>query len=143
MSIKLTFTPPHKKKLSSVFIVEDDTIQLNMVQDYFEKYPGLRVAGFSSGEACIKEIVSKGSSPDIILLDYFLDSVNPSSRDGLEILAKLSEICPDAMILMHTSVEHERIMDLARKKGARDYIVKGSKGFEKLDNIIESYFEVK
>ena len=142
MSIKLTFTPPPKKKLNTVFIIEDNSMQMNMMQDYFEKFPGLRVAGFSSGENCLKEIVARNANPDMILLDYFLDSENANSRDGLEILEKLYEISPDSMILMHTSVDNPRIMDLARKKGATDYIIKGQGGFEKLDSIIGNYFEV-
>ena len=41
---------------------------------------------------------------------------------------------------MHTSVDNTRIIELAKKKGAYDYIVKGMEGFKKLDVIIEKEF---
>ncbi|MBL0031132.1 MAG: hypothetical protein IPP27_02750 [Bacteroidetes bacterium] len=41
---------------------------------------------------------------------------------------------------MHTGVENQRIIELARKKGAYDYIVKGAEGYKKLDSIIEKEF---
>lgn len=69
-----------------------------------------------------------------------MDSEIAHSKDGLEILVKLKEICPNTAIIMHTGVENQRIIELARKKGAYDYIVKGAEGYKKLDSIIEKEF---
>lgn len=140
--IKLTFTPSAPKKLGTVFIVDDNAVEREMLMDYFEKYPNLVVKGFTSGEECVKEIVISGVSPDIILMDYFLDSEVASSKDGLEMLVKLKEISPATSIIMYTSVENERVVDLARQKGAFGYVVKGPAGFEMLDYIIETEFRI-
>lgn len=139
-SIKLTFTPTQPKRLGTIFIVDDNPIELGMLVDYFDKYPGLTIKGFPTGDDCVKDIVLSGISPDMILIDYFLDSQVANSKDGLEILVKLKEISPNSAIIMHTGVENQRIIDLARKKGAYDYIVKGAAGYQKLDSIIEKEF---
>ncbi len=139
-SIKLTFTPTAPRKLGTIFVVDDNPIELNMLMDYFDKYPGIEVVGFANGDECVKHIVMSSISPDMILMDYFLDSEIAHSKDGLEILVKLKEISPNTAIIMHTAVENQRIMDLARQKGAYDYIVKGAEGYKKLDVIIEKEF---
>jgi DNA-binding NarL/FixJ family response regulator len=141
-SINLSFTPTPPKKLATVYIVDDNPVERSMMVDYFEKYPSLTLKEFPNGDECVKDLVMTGGAPDIILMDYFLDSEVAHSKDGLEILVKLKEICPTASIIMHTSVENARIVELARRKGAYDYIVKGTEGYKKLDSIIEKEFQV-
>ena len=75
-------------------------------------------------------------------MDYFLDAALASKYDGLDTLAKVKEICPTTKIIMFTSVENERIIELAKEKGALGYIVKGTEGFNQLDEMIRSNFSV-
>ena len=131
------------KKLSTVFIVEDNAVQRSMLADHLSKYPSLHVKEFSSGDACLKELISGNvEEPDLVLMDYFLETSFGSSKDGLETLTKLKEIYPDTNVIMLTSVENEKIIDLAKKKGAMDYVVKNSGSFQKLDSILASHFEL-
>ena len=139
-SLKLTLSSPQKKRLNSVFIIEDSASELKMAIEYFSKYPGIKTKGFATGELCIKELVVSGFVPDMILIDYFLDSEKPGSKDGLEVLEKLSELCPNSEIIMLSSVENQRVIDLARQKGASYYVVKGAKGYKQLDSIISKDF---
>ncbi len=141
-SLKLTLNTPQKKKLNSVFIIEDSASELKMAMDYFSKYPGIKAKGFANGELCIKELVVSGFVPDMILLDYFLDSEKPGSKDGLEVLVKIAELCPNSEIIMLSAVENQRVIDLARQKGASYYVVKGAEGYKKLDSIISKDFIV-
>jgi DNA-binding NarL/FixJ family response regulator len=131
------------KKLNSVFIVEDNAVQRSMLSDHLSKYPDLKIREFSSGDACLKELISGNvEEPELVLMDYFLESSFGASKDGLETLTKLKEIYPDTAVIMLTSVENEKIVDLAKKKGALDYIVKSSGSFQKLDSIMEQNFEL-
>jgi response regulator of citrate/malate metabolism len=139
MDINLSFTQ-RTKKLTSVYVIEDSQMDLNMMTDFLEKYPNLTVKGFPTGDACVKELVMSGFTPDLILVDYFLDSESAQSKDGLEILSKLREVSPNSDVIMLTSVDNPRIVDLARKKGALDYVVKGSASYERLDTIINKNF---
>jgi len=129
------------KKLSTVFIVEDNAVQRSMLTDHLSKYAQLQVKEFSSGDACLKELISGNvPEPQRVLMDYFLDTSFGASKDGLETLTKLKEIYPETDVVMLTSVENEKIVDLAKKKGALDYVVKSAGSFEKLDTIIKNHF---
>ena len=139
-SIKLEFNTPKLKKLRTIYIVEDNEMERNMLVDFLGNYPELKIKEFTNGGDCIKDIIVSKNSPDLILLDYFLDSNNPLSKDGLEILTKLKEISPNTEFIMFTSVDNERIIELARKKGAMAFLVKGTSGYELLDSIIRNNF---
>ncbi len=139
-SIKLSFNVPKPKKITTVYIIEDNDFERNMLVDFFEKYPNITVTGFSNGDECIKNIVISKSSPNLILLDYFLDSTVSTSKDGLEILAKLKELSPASDFIMYTSIDNERIIELARKKGIIGYVIKGEKSYENLDSVLRSNY---
>lgn len=129
------------KKLSTVFIVEDNAVQRSMLTDHLSKYPQLKVKEYSSGDACLKELISGNvAEPELVLMDYFLESSFGASKDGLETLSKLKEIYPELDVIMLTSVENEKIVDLAKKKGALDYVVKSAGSFDKLDTILKNHF---
>ena len=131
------------KKLSSVFIVEDSDTERTMLKDHFSKYPSIKIKEYSNGDSCLKELIAGNvEEPDLILMDYFLDTSFGASRDGLETLSKLKEIFPDTDVIMLTSVDNEKIVDLARKKGALDYVVKNAVSFQKLDSILEKHYQL-
>lgn len=142
-SIKLTFNTPNLKKLKTVYIVEDNAMESDMLTDYFSKYANIKIKTFPNGDDCVKDVVISKVFPDLILIDYFLDSVSSVSKDGLEVLTKLKEISPNSEIIMHTSVDNERIMQLAKKKGALAFVGKGRLAFEKLDAIIKNNFSIE
>ena len=132
------------KKLKTVFIVEDNAIERSMLKDHLAKYSNLKVKEYSSGTACLNElIVGTVDEPELILMDYFLDSSFGPSKDGLESLTKLKEICPDTDVIMLTSVDNKRIVELARQKGALDYVVKGVTAYTDLDSILHKHFAMQ
>lgn len=132
------------KKLETVFIVEDSAIERSMLKDHLTKYKNLKIKEYSSGDSCIKElIVGDDKEPDLILMDYFLNSSFGVSSDGLDSLTKIKEICPDTNVIMLTSVDNIKIIELARKKGALDYVVKSATGFKELDSVLKKHFSVK
>jgi len=142
-NIKLAFNTPTPKKLKTICVVEDNPMEQTMIVDYFGKYKDLVIKAFSDGESCIKEIVKSNISPDLILLDYFLDSTVVTSKDGLEIMEKLKELSPNSNFIMLTSVENDRIKSLASKKGILGYIIKDKTSYDRLDSIIEGNFSVE
>ena len=74
-SIKLEFNTPKLKKLRTIYIVEDNAIERNMLIDFLGNYPELKIKEFSTGDDCIKDIIISKISQDLVLLDYFLDSI--------------------------------------------------------------------
>ena len=130
-------------KLTNIFIVDDSEIERSMLTDHLAKYQHIKIKEFSSGEYFIKEIIMGNvEEPDLVLMDYFLDT-SGTAKDGLEVLTKLKEICPNAKVIMHTGVSNEKIMALAKEKGALDYIVKSSVSYSQLDEVLAKHFNLK
>ena len=132
------------EKLTSVFIVDDSEIERSMLSDHLSKYPNLEIKEFSSGDYCLKEIIMGNlEEPDLVLMDYFMDTSGGASKDGLEILSKLKEICPDTKVIMLTGVDNEKIKTLAKNKGALDYVVKSPDSYHQLDAVLEKHFSLQ
>src|SRR5437763_1063262 len=99
------------KKLETVYIVEDSDVERTMLKDHLSKYSNLKIKEYSTGVACINELViGTAEEPDLILMDYFLSTSFGSTNDGLESLAKLKEICPATDVIMLTSVDNQKII---------------------------------
>jgi DNA-binding NarL/FixJ family response regulator len=135
--------PMSLPELKNVIVVDDSASDRTMMQDFLSRYKDVTINGYFSGEACIKDIVNQRvENPDLIVMDYFLDSTVAAKYDGLETLVKIKELCPDSKVIMFTSVENQRIAELAKEKGAYNYAVKGPEGFDRLDKLIRNAFEV-
>ncbi len=130
------------KKLSSIYVVEDDATARMMMLDFLGQYKDVKLKGFITGEACIGEIVHSQMHPDLILMDYYLEASLAAKYHGLDTLAKIKEIGPETRIIMFTSVDDENIIQLAKEKGASDYVIKGSKGFDEIKRIIDSSYKL-
>jgi DNA-binding NarL/FixJ family response regulator len=76
-------------------------------------------------------------------MDYFLDTAIGGSKDGLEILSKLKEICPNTQVIMLTSVSNEKVKELAKQKGALDYVVKSAVSYQQLDSVLQKHFSLQ
>jgi DNA-binding NarL/FixJ family response regulator len=115
-----------------------------MLADHLSKYPNLKIQDFSGGEYFLRALITGSiDEPDVVLLDYFLDVSPGAAKDGLEILRKLKEISPEIKVIMVTSVDNPKIVDLAKKQGALDYVVKNAAGFNNLDAVLEKHSIVK
>lgn len=58
-------------------------------------------------------------------------------------LDKLKEISPKTDVIMLTSVDNKKIIELAKKKGALDYVVKSATGFNELDSVLKKHFSLQ
>ena len=130
------------QKLNSIYVVEDDSAARTMMLDFLAQYKDVTVKGFMTGEACIGEILHSKIHPDVVLMDYYLVTSLVARYTGLDTLAKLKEISPQTRIIMFTSVEYEHVVNLAKEKGASDYVIKGPKGFDEIKSIIEGSFSL-
>lgn len=57
--------------------------------------------------------------PDLVILAIILPKIN-----GIEVLTKLKEICPQIKVIICSSIHEERMIDLAITRGADSYIEK-------------------
>lgn len=128
------------KKGLMIFIVDDDPIYVKMLELYLMKeVPDLTIRTFSTGEACLHEM---HLDPDVIILDYFLNSEFPEAWDGIRILKKLSWNHPYTTTIMLSSQQNiETAMDTINE-GAYEYVIKNDKAFLKIKSIITNLSEL-
>lgn len=71
------------------------------------------------GETAIAQ--SNREEPDLVLLDIVMP---PGDEEGVNVLAKLMEINPQARVVMMTAVGQDPTIEKCRRLGARDYLIK-------------------
>ncbi len=122
-----------------IFIVDDDLLYLKALENQFKQNLNLTVKTFSTGEACIENLKLK---PDIIILDYFLDTVKKDAIDGLHTLIEIKKISPGTQVIMSSSHECTEVTVNCIKHGAFDYIVKNNQTFSRLKKAIKKAFSI-
>ncbi|MDP2387800.1 MAG: SpoIIE family protein phosphatase [Bacteroidota bacterium] len=128
------------KKAINIFIVEDNnffSLALKMsIENAFENKQ-VQVFLFETGEACMERFIVL--NPELVILDYYLNSKSLDAIDGLQVLQKIRNCNSETSVIMLTSNDH---IDTALKSfhgGASDYVVKTEKQFKK---IIDSIFKI-
>ncbi|PWR76137.1 response regulator [Methanospirillum stamsii] len=100
-----------------ILIVDDTDFDRNLLRSILLS-AGYEISGLaSSGEEGILRF--KELQPTLVLLDLIMPDLN-----GIEVLRRIRVFQPDAKIMMCTSVGEDTMVDLARRMGARGYVVK-------------------
>lgn len=112
----------------SVFLVDDDKMFLTSLSHQLKNIfgPDMIIRSFATGEECLKHIEKK---PNIIILDYYLNSSYPDAMNGLEVLKRIIQINPDTKVIILSSQDKMEIAVDTIKHGAYDYIVKNDNVF--------------
>ncbi len=123
------------KKL--VYIVDDDPMQIQMMSDHLKDKFSFDIRGFSTGEEMVNNLPNK---PDIVVLDYYLNSVQAKARNGAEILQFIKREFPTMHVIMVSGQDSMEVAVDTMRYGAADYVVKGSNQFIRLEHSIEKIF---
>jgi two-component system OmpR family response regulator len=121
------------RKDYTLFIVDDDPMQLEMLKDHLSKFKNFNIKTFSTGEECLMALTEK---PDIIILDYNLNSVSKAAINGLDVLKLIKKDAPDAEVIMLSGQEKIEVAVNTMKYGAFDYVVKNESSFFRSENAI-------
>lgn len=126
-----------------VFIVDDDKMYSEVLKHFIEtscKELEPHVEIFVVGETFLMSIDKK---PDLVILDYSLNSKFADAIDGLEVLKRIQEVSPNTKVVM-VSVKAESYLAMqAIDGGAYDYIVKDESAFEKIKSFVEKVYVEK
>lgn len=128
----------------NIFIVDDNRLFAMALKSAIEaafKNALVKIYSFDSGEACWEKFMKV--MPELVVLDYSLNSKNPDAMNGLEILDKIKHTNFSTSVIMLTSNEE---IDIALKSfhhGAADYVVKTAKQFKKINHAISLLFAKK
>ncbi len=114
-------------KQKNIFVVDDDELMAAMLKDHLLKSPLNKVTVFNTGEDCLKNLYL---NPDVIILDYELDSVDAGAADGYQILQQIKKLDKDVHVIMLSSQDEYGKALQTIVKGALEYVVKGDDAFK-------------
>jgi two-component system OmpR family response regulator len=127
-------------KKTLVFLVDDDSIFLKVLETQFKEQTPYEIKTFSTGEECLKYLPS---NPDLIFLDYNLDTAESKAHNGLYILEEIKARSPKVEVIMLSSQDRMDVAVNCMKKHAFDYIVKSEAAFVRAQKSISTFFYQK
>jgi two-component system, OmpR family, response regulator len=119
----------------SIFVVDDDEMMRTMLCDHLLKNPVHQIEAFATGEDCVRNLHRR---PDVVILDYQLNSAVSDASDGLEILQKIKKADRNICVIMLSSQTQYGKALQTIVKGALEYVVKDKEAFKRIDGILES-----
>ena len=117
----------------NIFIVDDDPMLTVALTDYLTRKVPHHVQVFHTGEECLQHL---NEGPNIIILDYYLNTVQHDAANGMEILQKIKKELPGAHVIMLSSQEHYGVAMKTIIKGAEQYVIKDEDAFEKIAKMV-------
>lgn len=118
----------------NIILVDDDFIFLEMLKESLVDNSDYNIVAFQSGEECLNHM---HLNPDVIVLDYYLNSENPEAKDGLQILKEIHNINPQAKVIILSGQEDGNLVYDFVRENATNYVVKDDNAFENVRNAIE------
>jgi len=117
-----------------IFIVDDDPMLTEALSDYLTRKIPHSIQSYPTGEDALSHITEK---PDIVILDFHLNTVQKNARNGLEILKEIRKINPGQRVIMLSSQEQFGVAAQTIQRGAEQYIIKDEKeAFAKIAGIV-------
>ena len=120
-----------------IFLVDDDALFLKCLELDFILQTDFIIKTFSSGELCLENL---SQNPQLIVLDYELDSIKKNAMNGLETLDKIKTLLPDLPVLIFSSQDKIEVAMNCLEHKASDYVIKGGNAFfrlkDKINNLV-------
>lgn len=120
-----------------IFLVDDDALFLKSLEIEFTQNTESIIETFPTGELCLKSL---SENPDVIILDYYLDSIENKAINGIETLDKIKVINPDIPVIILSSQDKIEVAVNCMKHQAFDYFVKSETAFIRLQKAITTIF---
>ena len=125
----------------SVCVVDDDDLFLKAMKHFLQDkwQERIKITLFHSGEEFLKYL--QRHKPDIVILDYMLNSFYPFAMDGHSVLQKIQQTDPEAKVIMLSSQNKMEVALETMKNGAFDYIIKNDIALLKTQTSIKNAIE--
>jgi DNA-binding NtrC family response regulator len=134
-----------------ILLVEDDPFYANLIRMFLEQNGYTDIKHVDNALECLQQ-VREDRVPDLIILDYFLGTMdglsvdNPgelSNRnlDGLSTLKQIKAYKPELKVILLSGQKDVKIAVQSIKKGAYEYVVK--KGGEELARVLSIIKEIE
>ncbi|MFN6945857.1 MAG: response regulator [Cytophagaceae bacterium] len=122
-----------KENKTKLFLVDDDALFLKSLEIEFSQQNEFEIETFATGEQCIARL---SENPDVIILDYNLDSVQKDAMDGLSTLNRIKSFNPAIPVIMLSAQDKIEVAVSCMRHNAFDYVVKSETAFIRLQRII-------
>ncbi len=109
-----------------VFLVDDNKIYLNLLKNLV-KTKNVTVHTFTSGEEALECLSLK---PDLVIIDYHLDGINPKAKKGDVIAEMIHEKNPTTEIILISSDQKFKLLMELKSSVAKNIIYKDKKAPE-------------
>lgn len=123
-----------KKIAKKIFVVEDNEMMAMALEDYLTRETMHEVVLFGTGEDCLKQLRQQ---PDVVILDYNLNSENKDAKNGMQILEEIKRINKYIHVIMLSSQDAYGTALQTIRKGAEEYVIKDEDAFSKIVSIID------
>lgn len=122
-----------------VFIVEDNKPYAETLKVFLNaQIPAIKeIKIFPVGETSLMEL---HRNPELIIIDYFLDSKYYDAETGLEIIKQIRAEKPEVNILVLSAQENLDVVLEAVKKYNCSYVKKDEQAFDKVYEIVSELF---
>ena len=117
----------------NIFIVDDDPMISELLKDYLVDHWSHNVTMIGTGEECLARM---HEYPDIIILDYILNSVHKDAVDGIEILQFIKVNYPKIRIIMLSGREQLQLVTQSLHHGAEKYVLKTQDAFDQIADLV-------
>lgn len=95
----------------------------------FQQQPDFEVVGHGGSVADAVDLFSQ-LNPDVLLLDYYLPD-----GTGVDVIKRIKENSPEALIVLLTHSEDDEIVYLAIRNGAKGYLLKSQPAMELVNSL--------
>jgi polysaccharide export outer membrane protein len=112
----------------NIFVVDDNPVVRRTYQQYLTRLGCDRISAFENAQTCI-DALKEG--PDLVLIDYYMDTLN-----GLEAMKRIKRMLPSVFVVMISGQTDLQVAVNAMKYGAFDYIIKGDTEGEQMAAVI-------
>jgi len=120
-----------------LFLVDDDALFLKSLEIEFAQNTESDTKTFATGELCLENI---SQNPDVIILDYHINSIDKNAINGLETLDRIKTANPRIPVIMLSAQDKIEVAVNCMKHQAFDYIVKSETAFLRLQKAITTIF---
>lgn len=122
-------------KTDKIFIVDDDQLISNLYGQYLSNIGYGDVSIFDNGQDCINQLIQE---PQVIFLDQNMDYLN-----GIEVLRKIKRFDPNIYVVFISGQEDMKTAIDSLKYGAFDYIIKGKKDLERIEEVLKRIAHIR
>lgn len=132
-----------QKKPIKIFLVEDNKTMAVALKTYIETSftnTPIMIHTFETGEKCMEKV--KVEKPQIVILDYHLDSKIIDAANGIKVLAWIKKESKNTHVIMLTREDNIDIAVKSYNHGASDYIVKTDTQFRKIIFSLYNLFRI-